>query len=272
MKKLSTLLLASLILATFSVGCKDKKTEEEPAQQEQAVQEEAQGDTEQEEAAEDAAEEEAAEEEEVAEEEEALVDEAMFIKAAYEVSCVKAKIDNPEEQKEILEIVYPRYGFETVEEYAAAETSLKDSASVKAALDAKMADCTEEAAKGFKTAGAGEEQPAEEAKGDEKAPAKKKPRPIQGTFQGSHSGNGIESGRVSCTANQGTFKCLVTGKAEGKGFSIPVSGKVDASGKFSASGARGKNKASVNGTISGKKASGSLSLTVFERQYTTNWN
>lgn len=269
MKKLSTLLLAGLLLAGLSTGCKDKKHEEDAATQEQAANEAAA----EKEADEEAIEEpEEAEEEGDADEDAPEIDEAMFIKAAYEVSCVKAKIDDPEEQKEILEVVYPRYGFETVEEYAVAETALKDSTSVKTALDEKMKDCTVEIAKAFKTAGAAEEAAEAEEEGDDKKPSKPKAAYKQGTFRGSLSGAGIESGKVNCTAFSGQLKCLISGKAEGKGFSIPATGKINSNGSYSAKGERSGNTASMSGQLRGSNGSGKVTLSVFKRDYTTNWN
>lgn len=284
MKKFSTLFLVASLVAGLSAGCKKKEEAAEPPAQEQQQelpaadqqQDGANGD----EAAADEDSEESDQEEDA---EEPVVDEAMFIKAAYEVSCVKAKVDNPEEQKEILEIVYPRYGFETVEEYQEAETSFKDSPSVKAALDDKMKGCTVEVARGFKTAGADEQPAAAEGEGeaaekaDEKGDEKAKPAapaaPYKdGSFTGPYAGTGLKSGRINCSAYRGMLKCSVSGSAEGKGFSVPASGKIEKNGRFDVSGTAGKNKVSLKGQLKGTKAIGSAKLNIFQRDYTANFS
>lgn len=277
MKRSLTLLLTALLVASISSGCKPKTEEKaaEPAAEETAkapIEEEAA----EEEEEEPEVEEDETEEEEV-EEEKVEVDEALYIKAAFEVSCVKAKIENPEEQKEILEKIYPRYGFESVEKFAAAEIALKDSSSVKAAIDNKMNDCTDELAKSFKEAGASDEvkKEAEEEKKEEKQEEKKKKAPApkfkDGHYTGSFVAGDIQSGKIDCDVFKSKITCRAVGKAEGKVFSVPASGKVEASGRFNIQGGGDKDAVHLQGELSNSGASAKLTLKAHARDYNGSW-
>ncbi len=197
----------------------------------------------------------------------AAVDEAMYIKAAYEVTCVKAKIEDPEKQKTILAEVYPRYGFETAEAFTAAETSMAGAESVKMALEEKMKNCTVEAAEGFQTAGAADgetaEKPAEETK---KAAPKLSYTP--GGYSGTVGGGGIEGGTIKLTAtDDGKATGVFKGKREGKSFLIALKGEIGKDGKFRLNGGKG-NSAQVSGTLKGDKANGKIDAIVNKQKFT----
>lgn len=275
------LTLKNLFIALATAGlllpaCKKGEDAPEPAAQE-ATAEAAPA----EEEAEAAPEEQAQADEEAAEEAPVEVNEDMYIKAAYEVTCVNAKLDDPARAGEIKQEIYARYGF-TEESFVQAEEALKDRESVKMAVSTRMESCTAElAAKlgeaGAEVAEAETEEAAEEA-AEETAQAKKpapKPTPakVGGLRARNISGGAFEGAelRLNVRADfkvSGEFR----GKREGAQFVIPVSGEVAKNGELRATGERQGNSVALSGKLTSAGASGSLQGSVHQKPYNVTFN
>lgn len=258
MKRTIEVVLAALLVAGLSTGCKDEQTEETTDTTATAETTVAENETTPEEA-------ETTPEEVAAVE----VDEPMYIKAAYEVTCVKAKVEDPEKQTAILAEVYPRYGFENAEAFTAAEAQMKDSESVKMALEEKMKTCTVEIAEGFETAGAAEADAAEAADDDKPAkPAKPKLGYEPGSYKGTVAGGGIQDGSITVAVrDDGRATGVFKGKREGKSFLISLKGEIGNDGKFRMKGGSG-NTAMVSGTVKGDAANGKIDGVINGQKYT----
>lgn len=252
MIRILKMITLGLVAAGLLVGCPkgdDDAKAEEPT-------EETKEETKEEEAKEEA------KEEEEEEEETAEVDKEMYIKAAYEVTCVRAKVEDSETQKEILAEIYPRYGF-TEESFTAAEGQLKDETTVQEAVKSKMDACTPEIAAAFKSAGADaeakgeEEAEKEEAKDTEKKAAKPAVKP--GKYTGAVTGGGLTDGKIEVTVrdDQGIY-AKVSGKREGKRFLIPMKGSLSKDGQFNLSGKKGQNSLNAKGRVGKGAAAGRL--------------
>lgn len=195
----------------------------------------------------------------------AEVDEAMYIKAAYEVTCVKAKIEDTETQKGILAEVYPRYGF-TEETFGAAEKTMAETTSATEAVKSKMEGCTPEVAAAFKTAGADVEAKPEEVKKEEgkteKKPAKAAVK--DGKYNGAVTGGGLTDGGVKITVKDGgkTILAKFQGKREGSKFIIPMKGTIAKDGNFTMSGKKGQHTASAKGRFKGGVANARITGSV----------
>src|SRR5690554_6597466 len=126
----------------------------------------------------DEAQAEVAEKEEVVEE--AIeVNEDNYIKAAFEVTCVNAHIDDPARARELKEEIYPRYGFDEAS-FTTAQQSLAEKDTVKTAIDARMERCDKAFAEKLgeaQTEPTEEEKAAETADGEKEA-AKKPAKPV----------------------------------------------------------------------------------------------
>lgn len=268
------LLIALVAVALLAPACKRDAEPEAPAAAEETA--------EAEEAAEEAGEEAAAEEEETAEGA-AEIDEDMYVKAAFEVACVRAHIDDPARSKEIQTEVYPRYGF-TEESFKEAQEAMKGQDTVSLAVTSRMERCTAELAGGLAEAGAPETE-AEAAEGeteaaadDTKAEAKKaapKPKPAAtGTFHDRGvSGGGFEDSQLRLNIRDnfqvsGEFR----GKREGVNFIVPVSGTVAPDNTITAKGERGGNSVNISGRVTPQGASGSLTGSVHQKNYNVRYN
>lgn len=260
MKRTIEIVLAALLVAGLSTGCKDEQKDDTTDTTATAETTTTENET-----TEDA---ETTADEADAASAEVEVDEPMYIKAAYEVTCVKAKIEDPEKQTAILAEVYPRYGFETAEAFAAAEAEMKDSESVKMALEEKMKGCTVEVAEGFEEAGAAAAEEGEEEEAAKKdAPKKPSLGYEPGSYKGTVSGGGITDGKVTVAVRaDGKATGVFTGKREGKGFLISLKGEVGKDGKFRMKGGKG-NTAMVTGTVKGDTANGKIDGLINKQKY-----
>ncbi len=259
MKRTLKMLLLGVVAAGLMTGCpkgEEAKTDE-PKQEEPKQEEPKQEEPKEEEPKEE-------------EPEKVEVDEAMYIKAGYEVTCVRAKVEDTETQKGILTEVYARYGF-TEESFAAAEKQLAETPSVQEAIKTKMEACTPEAAAGFKEAGA-EDKPAEEEKKEEKT-EKKKPAFKGGKFAGTVTGGGVTEGKIDVTIKDDmTGYAKFSGKREGKKFNIPMKGSVGKDGKFTFTGGRGANKGTATGVVKSGTANGRIKGSIHQKAFSVTFN
>ena len=192
----------------------------------------------------------------------AEVDEALFITALYEATCVQGCIEDTEKQKSILDEVYARYGFDE-ESFKAANEKLGEQANVQSALKLRMEKCTSvEVAEGFAKAGDAAEETTEE---DKKEDAVKKPAPKFSTT-GAYVQRGVRMGsfnqgelRLSFSSGNtvsGQFKI----KADTVLVKIPLRGRINKDGSFTANGQKGANNSlRITGNATTKKATGSIS-------------
>lgn len=264
--KLVKVLLVALLAGSFALtGCEQEQAEEAPAEEAEA---------------EGAAEEEAPAEEEVAAEEEApaeeegevALDEDMYIKAAFEVACVKAKVGDDDKKDTILTEVYARYGFKDAEEFAAAEEQFGEKQTVVTAVETRMEKCTEELAQSFAKAGAeapaeGEEGAAKEGAAKEEA-KKPSPPPLSGEkLSGSVKISGVEGGTLKLTVDKtGTARGFLEGTAEGKKFSIPVKGQIARDGKTTLTGSAGPSEATITGKATANQLGGVIDAKIFGKK------
>lgn len=256
------LIVVGLAATSMLVGCPKDETPEVEEPTEETTEEEAE-ETEEE-----------AEEEEEEEEEAAEVNKEMYIKAAYEVTCVRAKVDDSETQKEILAEVYPRYGF-TAESFTAAEGQLKDETTIQEAVRSRMENCTPEIAAAFKTAGAEAEDAAESDEKTEKDDTKKaapKGPALAGRYKGSLSGGGIEGGSIEMNVRDDLrVSGKVEGKREGQRFMLPLSGTVAKDGKMRLTAKKGQNNVSISGGINKGVASGQVTGQIHKKALKVNF-
>lgn len=261
MKRTLKILLVGLIAGGLLTGCPkkdDEATTDEPTQT--ATQEPTQTAT-QPEPAQTAA--------------QIEVNEENYGKALFEVSCVKAKIDDTEQQKAIITEVHARYGFDE-ESFAQAQEAMKDKPDVQAALTSKMEECTPELAAGFAKAGGDDADAgtAEADESDEKQEAKKPAKAWKsGAFtDNSVSGGGLEKGILKLKVNDdGRVLGSFQGTREGKGFSIPVKGEMSKDGKFQARGNKGPNQARVTGRYKSGQLNGSIQGSINKKGLRVNY-
>lgn len=204
------------------------------------------------------------------------VDAENYNNALFEVTCVRAKITDTEEQKAIVDEIYARYGFDEGS-FATAQEAMKDKADVTAALTAKMNDCTEELAKGFKEGAAAGTNAgttgADEAKEDDKKTKKPAKAWKAGAYtDGSIKGGKLEGAQLKMKINDdGKLSGRFQGKREGKGFSIPFNGEIQKDGKFNASGSRGPNNARVSGRYKSGQVQGAIQGTINKQGFRVNY-
>lgn len=278
-RSIRNLLIALVAVAMMAPACKRDAEPEAPATAEETA--------EAEEAAEETAE---AEEEAAAEEEEetaeaaAEIDEDMYVKAAFEVACVRAHIDDPARSKEIQTEVYARYGF-TEESFKEAQEAMKGQDTVSLAVTSRMERCTAELAGGLAEAGAPEAEEAEAAEGETeaaaegtKAVAKKAAPKAQPAATGVFHDRGVSGGgfedsqlRLNIRPNfqvSGEFR----GKREGVNFIVPITGTVAPDNTITARGERGGNSVNITGRVTPQGASGSLTGSVHQQNYNVRYN
>lgn len=203
------------------------------------------------------------------------VDAENYNKALFEVTCVRAKITDTEEQKAIIDEVYARYGFDEGS-FTAAQEQMKDKPDVTAALTAKMNDCTEELAKGLKEGAAAGTNAG--TTGGEKEEAKDAPKkPSKSWKAGAYSDSSIKGGKLEGAQlklkinDDGKISGRFQGKREGKGFSIPINGEIQKDGKFNASGSRGPNNARVTGRYKSNQVQGAIQGTLNKQGFRVNY-
>lgn len=207
----------------------------------------------------------------------AEVDKEVFIKAAYEVTCVRAKIEDTEAQKAILAEVFPRYGFDEAS-FAAAEKTLAGETTVQEAIKSKMEACTPELAAKLKEAGAdaAAAAPTEEVKEDGKPEAKKvaaKPAVEAGRYSGAVTGGGLEDATLDITVrNDQGISANFVGKREGKRFALGLKGDLAKDGKFTLSGEKGPLNASVTGAFKSGTAVGQITGKINEKGLSAAFN
>lgn len=265
MKRTLEILLIGLMAGGLLTGC-PKKGGDEGTETNSATAEQAENNTTAEEPAETTAE----------VEEEPEVDQENYANALFEVSCVRAQVEDTEQQKTIIDEVYARYGFDG-ESFAAAQTAMAGKADIDAALKSKMEKCTPELAAGFAKAGeeagtngatnAGEEDKKEEVK---KAPAKS--WKSGGFADNGVTGGGLEMGKLRINiTDEGKVTGAFQGKREGKGFSIPLKGEISKDGSFKASGNKGPNNARVNGRYKSNTLTGAIQGSINKKGYRVNF-
>lgn len=267
MKRTLEILLIGLLAGGLLTGC-PKKDDEKAETDEPSTAKQEEPET--------AAQEEEEEEEE--EEEAAEVDQENYLKAAYEVTCVRAKVEDTEKQKEILAEVYPRYGF-TQESFDEAQAAMKDNETIKVSLESKMESCTPEVAAGFAKAGAegaeGDEATEEEGKEEGKQETKKPARKWKsGTFKDNSVKGGAKFSKVKLMVNitdEGKVLGKVQGTREGKGFRIGLNGEISKDGTLQASGNQGKNNARIKGRYKDGKLIGSIQGSINQKGFRLNY-
>ena len=197
------------------------------------------------------------------------VNEENYNAALFEMTCVRAKVEDTEKQKSIIEEVYARYGFDE-ESFNAAQTQMKDKPDVAAALTAKMNDCTPELAESFAqapaegtNAGTTGAAAADDAKPDDKKKPAAKAWKAGAYSDGAVKGGNLEAAQLRIKVNDdGKVAGSFQGKREGKGFSIPVTGEMGKSGTFTASGNRGPNNARITGRYKSGQLQGGIQGTI----------
>lgn len=272
MKRTIKFMAMSLLLTGVLVGC-DKKTEEvkveDPKVEEPKV---------------EAPKVEAPKVEEPKVEEAPKVDEAMYLKAAFEATCVKVHVNDAEKQKETLDAIYARYGFDG-EKFAAAQKLMVTNTITTAAITEKMKLCNKELAVQLK------EKESEvllaallkdpkvkdpKVKDSENHPVKPKPKPsvsYEGLYRGTISAVGFTKAKVRITVKRGNkVIASMKGYREGKKFTIPMSGKVSKGGKFSLSGKNGTATAKLSGSLKKTSAAGTVSGSIFKKAYSASFN
>lgn len=208
---------------------------------------------------------------------EAPVNAENYANALFEVSCVRAKIEDTEKQKSIIDEVYARYGFDEAS-FNKAQEAMKDKADVQAALTSKMAECTPEKAASFGTAAAPATNAgtaAQTAGKDEKKPTEKKPAAAwkAGAYQDpAISGAKLEKAQLRLNVkDDGKVNGSFQGTREGKGFSIPISGEMAKDGQFTASGSRGPNTARVSGRYKDGQVQGAIQGSINKEGFRVNY-
>lgn len=261
MKRTLEILIIGLVAGGLMTGCPKK---EEETKTEEPVEEETKE--------EETKEEETPEAEPDAAEEKVEVNEENYLKAIFEVSCVRAKVEDTEKQKEIIAEVYPRYGF-TEESFNTAQEAMKDNETIKVSLEKKMTDeCTEEFAAGLGKDGAAEEKVEEKVEDGKKPAAKKKW--AEGSYNDpSVTGGGLEGASLRLNVTKegkmmGTFK----GKREGKGFIIPVNGEIGSDGTFNISGKKGPNMGRFTGRFNNGQLQGSIKGSINKKGLSVNFS
>lgn len=245
MKRTLEFLLVGLLAGGLLTGCPNKEQEQSATPEEPAT----------------AAQEEP-KEEEPKEEPKAEINQENYLQAAFEVSCVMAKVEDVEKQKEITTEIYPRYGF-TAESFAEAQTAMKDNTTVQTALEEKMKTCTPELALGLATAGADADAGAEEAKEETKT-AEKPAAPAKKWKSGSYTaasvtGGGFEGAQLKLNiTDAGKVMGQFKGKREGKAFMIPLKGDITKDGTVNASGNKGPNNARVTAKYGKNQVAGTV--------------
>ena len=201
----------------------------------------------------------------------AQVDKELFIKAAFEVTCVRAKVADTETQKAILTEVFARYGF-TEESFGLAETALTAETTVQEAIKSKMEACTPELAAKLKEAGADAAGATAVADPKEvKKPAK--PAVAPGKYTGSVSGGGLEDAEIEITVKDDmTIYAKFNGKREGKKVLIPMKGTLAKDGAFTLSGEKGPNNLSATGRIKENTANGKMTGTINAKGLSVTFN
>lgn len=214
----------------------------------------------------------------VVEEPKAEIDKEVFIKAAFEVTCVRARITDSEAQKETLAEVFPRYGFDEAS-FAEAEKSLEGETTVQEAVKARMEGCTDELAAKLKEAGADAEPAAAEKPAEDdtkKADAKKapaKPAVEDGRYSGAVSGGGLENAKLDINVRKdGGISANFTGSREGKRFALGLKGDLDKNGKFNLSGEKGALNAKVTGAFKSGLASGQVTGRINDKGLSAAFN
>ncbi|MBA2662828.1 MAG: hypothetical protein H0U74_11065 [Bradymonadaceae bacterium] len=268
-RTLKTLCIALIAAGLVFPACKKEEAAQEPTTTAEEV----------------APEEQPAEEEPVAVEEEpaaeeAAVNEDNYIKAAFEVTCVNAHIDDPARAREIKNEIYPRYGFDEAS-FAKAQETLTSRETVKMAVETRMERCNKDFAEKLgeaQVAPEGEEAAVVEAvaeAGETKKPVVKKAVPAKtGTLNDrAISGGGFQGAELRLNVRpdfkvSGEFR----GKREGSAFIVPVSGTVSDKGDLRATGERGGNTVQVNGKLNAAGASGSLSGSVHKVNYNVTFS
>lgn len=281
MKHLMKTLCVALLAAGLLLPACEKPADKAAEKTEEAVQELEKA----EEKAEEAEEKVEEKEEEAAEVEAAEINEDNYIKAAFEVTCVSAHIDDPARARELKDEIYPRYGFDEAS-FKAAQEALASNDMVKAAVAARMERCNKEFAEKLGEAQVeGEEVVVEEVveepvKAEEgaKAEAAKKPaKPVPAKLGAMNdtgiSGGGFTESSVRINVRNdfgvsGEFR----GKREGAAFMVPFKGTVSEKGDISATGERGGNTVTLKGKLSKTGATGSLSGSVHKNNFNTTFN
>ncbi len=277
MKSFMKTLCVALLAAGLLLPACEKPTETPAEKVEEAVQELNQAEEKLDEAQEEVAEKEAEVEEKIE------INEDNYIKAAFEVTCVNAHIDDPARARELKDEIYPRYGFDEAT-FTTAQQTLAEKDTVKTAIDARMVRCNKEFAE--KLGEAQSEPTAEEVKAQEadaaaadkdgaKKPVKATPVPAHvGTIKDmALGGGGFTNSTMTLNIRKDfTISGDIRGEREGAAFLVPFKGKVSDKGDISASGDRGGNTVSVSGRLTTTGAAGSLSGTVHQKGFKTTYN
>ena len=122
-------------------------------------------------------------------------------------------------------------------------------------------------------AGMGEE--AGTKKEEEKAKPKPKPKPpVTGRLTAEIKGeSGFEKAELQLmVAKDYTISGKFSGRREGKGFSLSLSGDLTKDNQISLSGESGKNKAEVKGTLSKSGASTKVTGKIWQQAFSTSMN
>lgn len=274
MKSFMKTLCVALLAAGLMLPACEKPSETPAEKVEEAVQELNEAEEKVDEAQAEAVEQEEAVEEAIE------INEDNYIKAAFEVTCVNAHIDDPARARELKEEIYPRYGFDEAS-FTTAQTTLAEKDTVKTAIEARMERCNKEFAE--KLGEAPSDEVAAEADagtavaGEEKEAAKKPAAPVPakvGTIKDAAIGGG---GFSNTTLNMNVRKDFtisgdVRGEREGANFLIPFKGKVSEKGDISATGERAGNTVNISGRLNANGASGSLTGTVHQKNFKTTYN
>lgn len=263
MKRMLELLCIGLVAGGMLTGCPKKPEEQPPATATQTTakpQTAAQAQT----AAQTAAQAEP-------------VNEENYNKALFEVSCVRAKVEDTEKQKSIIDEVYARYGFDE-ESFGKAQEAMKDKPDVQAALTAKMADCTPEMAAGFaKADGAGTNAGTTGKEDPKKEETKEVKKPSKAWKAGPYTDGSIKGGNLTGAklrlniTDDGKVTGSFQGQREGKGFSIPVKGEIGKDGQFNATGNRGPNNARVSGRYKSGQVQGAIQGSINKQGFRVNY-
>jgi hypothetical protein len=212
------------------------------------------------------------------------VDESLFIKTYYEVTCVQTRIDDIQQQRDIIAEIIARYGF-TDESYASAKKELETKPNVQLALTERMKSCTKPVALSFMSAAEPVveepvvEEPVVEAPdmgaGDMGVKRPPVPTPV---ITGQLFARGFAAGDIQQTELMlnvtrnfkvtGSFK----GLRDGKRFMVSMQGNVDRQGNFLLTGRLGQNTATARGKLARNGAMGSLEGSVFGKGYSARFN
>lgn len=198
--------------------------------------------------------EESGEEEKKAEKEESAdYSQEDYVQAAAELSCIDSKLgdDKIEDRQKVDKNVLGKYGFDQ-ETYEKADSALADKDAVKTKIDKQLEDCTKQKAMTF----AGMEDSGDDGESEEQAEKAEESKPDpKPAYVGSLSGkkqkaSGFDRVKLDVTISKdfsanGNF----VGSREGKGFRVPLEGKVTRDNKLSLSGSKGKNEVTVEGNV-----------------------